>query len=233
MVWLQVDPARSGWIREIHGGLGIVAEFVLAAVEAEAEKWMLTAELEDDNQPSPAMRAGLSRALRFFAEGQANYLVVAGHGLANVTLRTLALHRSFDIDSVARDLQIDSAQFAPRQTERGAWASLNSKSARTLDRCAKQTGLAELGAVTGDLRRLAGDEAFLAIMELRGEQYHRWRGESPGVTGVSFDGPTMLERLNAGEAVGMSRELLPAYSEGEAVLQDLALIVHQPVAPDG
>lgn len=220
-VWLPIDSRRSAWVGEIHGGFGIVAELVLSAIEAEAEKALLALAPPIGPAPSPAMQAGVARAIRFFAEGQANYIVVAGHGIGNIVLRTLALHRNFDIVSLARPLGLDPARFVPRQADRGAWMSLNPSTARTLVGVAATLQVPELTLMAEKVLELAIDPLFDSLATLRGAQYHRWRGESPGVTGVNFQELTLREQLEAGEMIGFGRELLPKYVEGDSLLGEL------------
>lgn len=70
------------------------------ATEAEIEKAVAAGLLAGLEVGQDASRASLSRSLRFFAGGQANALVVAAHGLANLTLRTLALDPGFAVEDV-------------------------------------------------------------------------------------------------------------------------------------
>jgi hypothetical protein len=59
-----------------------------------------------------------------------------------------------------------------------------------------------------------------ALFDLQGAQYHRWRGESPGVPGVDFNGRRMKARSNAGEVIGVTGEPNP-YPEGRESLEEL------------
>ena len=87
------DLAASEWVREIHGIVGVVGEVLLVCIEAEVEKEILSRRLVDPPSVTTSelsTRAAASRSLRFFAEGQGNELTVAGHALANLTLRTVS-----------------------------------------------------------------------------------------------------------------------------------------------
>jgi hypothetical protein len=147
---------------------------------------------------------------------------VAGHGIANLALRTLALQPNFT--PRFKDLNIKKpADFVPQSLAPSAWISLTpSTSTSLLDETKAHPACpAEMVAFAQRLVDLSNDAAFSALIKLRNVHYHRWRGESPGVTGVNFRGATALERLERGEAVGIGRELLPSYTEGESQLDDL------------
>lgn len=220
MAWLNVDFDASRWIRELHGLYGIVGELILASVEAEAEKRLLEDKLADPTTTGP-IRAGLARSLRFFGEGQANQLIVAGHAVANIVLRTIALHPQFDSTALPRGLGIDAASFEPRSNARGAWCGLNHKAAKDLEKAAKALGSSELVDLARSLRKLtAGNEPWAKLNALRGEQYHRWRGESDGVAGVNFGDASMADRMIAGEAVGLSGTPTP-YTEGAVAVAEV------------
>lgn len=224
MVWLTEDASRSEWVREIHGLFGSIGELVLVSIEAEVEKavlWEALSEQSSGKSGTAAVRATRARALRFFSEGQANSLVVSGHGLANLVVRTFVLHRGLTADAVARTVRLAPGQFEPGALERGAWASLNQSSATALVEQARATGFEPFERLAGHLQDLVDDERWAALARLRGIQYHRWRGESPGVTGVNFEADSLRARLQRGEAIGLGAELLPAYVEGDQVLENL------------
>ncbi len=207
-----LDPR---WMPEVGGLLGIVGEQVLIAIEAEAEKG--AAQLAITRDENASLTAWGKRSLRTFAELQANQVFVGGHALANLTLRTLRLHSGFDPEPA---IGLESSAFLPRSTERRAWISLNPETVARLQNGARVLGLAELQALVEVVDALLSDARWVRVMELRHTQYHRWRSESPGVTGVNV-GDTALERLERGEVVGLGSELLPAYVEGDTMLADL------------
>lgn len=225
MVWLTEDAERSEWVREIHGLFGSIGELVLVCIEAEVEKAALSRALSEQpsNEPSDAaVRAARARALRFFSEGQANSLVVAGHGLTNLAVRTFVLHRRLTPEAMARAIKLAPDQFRPGAFERGAWASLNEKTVVALGCQAESIGSEPLERLAGQLESLVSDARWTAMADLRGIQYHRWRGESPGITGVNFRSDSLRTQFERGEVISFGTEMLPAYVEGEQVLDDLA-----------
>ena len=197
----------------------VVGEQVLVATEAEVEKAVAASRLAGLAADALPSRAALSRSLRFFGEGQGNALVVAAHGLANLTLRTLALDPSFDVGDV-KGAGVKASDFVPRSEAKGAWVSLT---AGTCDVFVSAAGSysREMQTLAGELRALCADPAVAALIHLRNVHYHRWRGESPGVTGVDLLGSTVRERLEQGQAVGLTVQLLPQYTEGQQALDEL------------
>lgn len=220
-VWVMENPDVSDWVPEIHGLFGICGELVLTCIEAEAEVALARNALSDGQ--SPAMTAALWRTERFFVEGQANNLVIFGHAVANLTLRTLALIPSFAVSSI-RDLR--AAAFVPKSEDRYAWASLSPKTASEI-KSAAVTLSPSARAVSDALHDLV-DGAWGELWELRGGQYHRWRGESPGVAGINFRNETLATRLRNRQVIGFGGDPT-VYVEGEGVMRDLAACVRQVV----
>jgi hypothetical protein len=210
--------ASAGWVREIHGLFGSSGELVLstieAAVEIELTRRAMAAPAADPNDATARVNlAGQWRALRFFAEAQTNNLMVFGHGVANLVLRTLALQFDFDAERVGG---IKKDAFHPGSDEPGAWCSLNAKTVSELRKAADSASL-DSSALVESLAALWG--ILEPLWSLRGVQYHRWRGESPGVTGINF-----VNRNEAKEENGVITRSLPGqtdYVEGERIVSDV------------
>lgn len=211
--------AQSDWVRPIHGIIGAVGEEVLVAIEAEVEKQIAHDLLAKLNPDDYVKRAAYSRSLRFFAEGQGNAIVVAAHGIANLTVRTFALDPNFQV-SALRPLSVKAVDFMPKSTAKSAWLSFNKRTAAVLQAVAA-TLHPKMQVLANELVVLADDAALTNLIDLRNAHYHRWRGETPGVTGVNLQGDTVLEQLDQGQAVGISTQMLPDYIEGQAMLNDI------------
>jgi hypothetical protein len=227
MVWLTEDAARSEWVGEIHGLFGSVGELVLVGIEAEVEKAVLQEALSDEPSGEPseaAVRATRARALRFFSEGQANNLVIAGHGLANLAVRTFLLHRRLSAETVARSVNLAPNHLRPGALAREAWASLNQATVAALLGQAQAIGFEPLERVAVHLEDFVNDPRWIALVNLRGTQYHRWRGESPGITGVNFESDSLRAQFERGEVVSSGSQMLPAYVEGDRVLEELTQV---------
>lgn len=214
------------WVIETHSIVGVIAEQVLLAIELEVEKEVVRLAIDNlpssDLEPKASIHAHYSRSLRFFAESQANAIVIALHGLANLAGRTL----EFDSDLTTaelRDLKVSRADLAPGSAARGAWLSWTSPFVGRVAAMAS-TRSAAMQAMAAELAGLAGESALVDLIELRNTQYHRWRGESAGVTGIALGQMPAADLLANGQAVGFGRELLPLYTEGQDTLDELVVV---------
>jgi hypothetical protein len=212
--------AGGRWVVEVHGIFGIVAEQVLVAIEAEAEKVICLQAIEEARQGEHAsLKAHYFRSLRFFAEGQANAIVIACHGLANIVLRSLEFDTPLGPDEL-KALRIRPSTFAPRSDANSAWISMSEESVAALTIAAGARSQSAR-AMCQALSEIYAAQPIRTLMDLRNVQYHRWRGESPGVTGVTRSGQTVSETLLSGQAFSMTRDLLPDYLEGDARVDQL------------
>lgn len=205
------------WVLETHAIIGVIAEQILLAVELEVEKEVARRAI--DNLPGSALeskasiRAHYSRSLRFFAESQANAIVIALHGLANVAARSLEFDRDLEATEL-RHLGVSRGDFAPGSTARAAWLSWTAPIAgKILTMAASRS--AEMRALATELAAIAAETAIVDLLELRNTQYHRWRGESAGVTGIALGELPAADVLASGQVVSFGRELLPPYTQGQ------------------
>jgi len=219
---VNTGVAEVEWVPEIFGLFGIAGELILSTIEASAE--VEIARRGRESETGAPMRAALSRTMRFFAEGQANNLIVFGHTVANIAVRTLAMRPDFDVDGIW-GLRSDS--FVPRSDHPGAWTSLNKY-------LAKEVKMAT-AAFDGCSQLMADDLQLLTmgpwgeLWGLRGEQYHRWRGESPGVSALNFAYPSMWDRLQEAGSVSLG-DLHAPYVEGDRLLDELLDVVERTLA---
>ncbi|CAL8978634.1 hypothetical protein CELL_02918 [Cellulomonas sp. T2.31MG-18] len=220
--------AGARWVLETHGIFGVVAEQVLVAIEAEVEKAICQSALDGlPNDPSvsddsrPARRAHYLRSLRFFAEGQANALVVGLHGLGNLVLRSLEFARPLDAKELRQFGIVKPNDFAPGSSIPKAWISLDLEKMSAIAAVAADRGGSAI-ALAEAIEAIRRDPDVVSLFLLRNAQYHRWRGESPGVTGIALGMPTVTQRLAAAGVVSFGHELLPPYEEGDVTVADLA-----------
>jgi hypothetical protein len=214
------DPDRSGWVPEIHGLFGVAGELILVCTEAAVDEMLAEWDAADADPRRPefqAVRAAAWRSMRFFLEAQGNNLVVFGHTIANLTVRTLSLYEGFDAALVGRKPNFRKA-FEQRATDQDAWLSFNQKTIGQL--CTAAGPLGPWAVALCEWLQVLRSGEMGALFDLRGGQYHRWRGESPGLPGVDFHGPRMVDRLVAGEVVGITPTRDP-YVEGRESLEDL------------
>jgi len=143
---------------------------------------------------------------------------VAAHGLANLALRTLALDPAFRVEDV-KDAVVSTADFTRgRRRRRRGCHSPRLPAAFTKAAAGYRP---QMLVLVDELPALQDDLAVTALFDLRSVQYHRWRGESPDVTGVNLHWPTKRQLLEQGQAVGLGAEMLPPYTEGQQALAQI------------
>lgn len=212
------DEAVSGFVREIHGLFGSSGELVLSSLEAAVEiEVTRRAMAQGDDEPEEVTRrvnrAAQWRAVRFFGEAQANNLMVFGHHVANLVLRTLALQPGFTADRV---WGLAAESLHPESDERGAWCSLTEKTTVELRRAASDVPV-DAGSLLDSLDDLWA--VLGPLWDVRGMQYHRWRGESPGVTGINFQNPNPA--IEQDGIITRTLRLANEYVEGERIVNDV------------
>ncbi|MBC9225933.1 hypothetical protein GL325_06350 [Aeromicrobium sp. 636] len=217
------------WVLETHAIVGVVGEQVLLAIELEVEKTIVKAAIDRlpdaDFKHKPSVAAHYARSLRFFAEGQSNAIVIALHGLANLGVRTLEFDSDISTDDL-RKLGMSRTDFAPGSLSRRSWVSWTQKLVDSVitGASARSVPVQEFAAKLG---LLAGEQAIIDLLDLRNTQYHRWRGESAGVTGIAFGELPAADILASGQAVDFGGELLPPYSQGQDTLDDVVVTGRQ------
>lgn len=218
---LRCHPDVSDWVPVLYGIIGVVGEQVLVAAQAEVEKAICSDRLAALASDRYAARASLSRSLRFFAEGQANAVTVAAHGLANLVLRTLALDPNFKATNV-KGSGYKAEHLKPGVASKGAWLSLNLGTCTVLTKAAGGCS-PEMRDLTKALSDLQTDNATRTLIDLRNTQYHRWRGESPGVTGVDVTAPSLRESMARDGFLELDLWVgpTPPYVEGQQMLDGL------------
>ncbi|GIT82200.1 hypothetical protein LLS1_38690 [Leifsonia sp. LS1] len=177
---------------------------------ADARRW-----LAPDVDPSSAPMAG-----RALAETAGYFMISAGHGLANATLRTLMLNPAArEKAGVAADTLAD-----PFTQDRRAWISLESGSLRSLRTWARVAGGGHALILAEILSDLVSDLAWKALVETRHRDFHQWRPQSvPG--GVNPGNP--WQDNGAGSymlTVGTRATLKPIPAEDAISVADHALM---------
>lgn len=211
------------WVIETHAIIGVIAEQVLLAIELEVEKQVARAALDGLSASTFVSKASVGahycRSLRFFAESQANAIVIALHGLANVSARSLEFDGELT-SAELKELRVSRADFMPGSTSRSAWLSWSHFLITKIGAIAMSRS-AEMQTMAAELDKISRDSALVALLDLRNTQYHRWRGESAGVTGIALGTPPAADVLASGQSVSFGTELLPPYIAGQGTLDEV------------
>jgi hypothetical protein len=126
-------------------------------------------------------------AQRALAELESYYVIGAGHALANLTARVLALDPGLQ-EHLATAKYIKSS-FQPLSDARKDWVSMNSDVARALQKVAAKSDMPSFIHLADPAVELAGSEPWRALDRVRGEHFHRWRSQSIGMTGSPKSSP--------------------------------------------
>ena len=126
--------------------------------------------------PAARARDGFSASARALAEMAGYYAISAGHGLANVTLRTLLIGPN--AAAVINKDYKNAGGFTPFTKISYAWLPLNETVATKLHGAAVASGCPEVALMTGLVRDLTVDPHWQALMDRRHVDFHRWRPQS-------------------------------------------------------
>ena len=181
-VALDSREDQSGWrLRELFGCMGALGEQATLAVASARD-------LADAVTAPESPRTELIR--RGWAEHVMHWTMAAGHMLQNVVGRAAAL------DPTVRPYLVERQDATSEQSRSNAlgtafphesdaqldWPTFNKRNANYVRRAAAASSVPEVVAVGEMLHRVAVDPRWVAMNELRGEAFHRWRAQTAGVS---------------------------------------------------
>ncbi len=126
-------------------------------------------------------------SIRALAEAQCLFVLGAGHSLANVAAYTLALDERIRGELTAAFGK--RTIFKPFSSAKSDWISLNARNADRLRRVSQATRSTAIATLIIPIADLGESEQWRALLERRGEDFHRWRLQSHGVAGVPRQTP--------------------------------------------
>ncbi len=185
MDWQNLGPRST--FAEVHGraaGLpqGRLAE-IIGRIAAAGEQLGLAWTHEQDmlrwNHPDARNRQARTLAARSLAEIVGYYAISAGHGLTNITLRTLLIHE--DAATVINGKYQGAKGFEPYADTRDAWRPLNERGAELLQQAAGVTAQPATIRLADLVADLTQDPRWVTMAGRRDVDFHRWRPRS--VTG--------------------------------------------------
>ena len=176
--WSELHGARhrlpKGRLSELIGRIAATGEQLGLAwtCEQDMRLWL------DPRAPKGDRWSVSARAL---AEITGYYALSAGHGLANVTLRTLLVHPGAAA-VINQDKILKKAKgFEPFGTIPDAWVSLNGKVATLLQNAAAAAEQPSVNRMVDHVVALTQDPRWIALTSRRHVDFHRWRPQSvPG-----------------------------------------------------
>jgi hypothetical protein len=124
-------------------------------------------------------------AKRALAEVVGHYVLGAGHGLFNLSARTVALDAELKSDLRSK---IGTA-FPPLSEKWNDWPSANSKRANKLQTIARSSPIPEIQIVVDPIVVLVASPEWERLNDARGSDFHRWRVQTDGIVGVTKRSP--------------------------------------------
>jgi len=123
-------------------------------------------------------------AKRALAEMIAHYVLAAGHGLINLTYRTLALDRGLEAELVST-----GHFFPPLSDDRKHWLTANAKTAKAAKKLAAKSSVSAVAEVADPVWMLLSSHVWRDLDDCRGEDFHRRRSQTAGLHGAGKQSP--------------------------------------------
>jgi hypothetical protein len=161
-----IEPDR---MTELVGRMAAAGEELGLACTAslEARRWA-------DRRPGDDM---LPMAARAMTDMSTHYALLVGHGLMNVTVRTVHL-RNKQVYGGASYPYWKAARAVPFDRTRGSWPAITPSNAAELVKDALATGVPELEELARLVRALSVEPSWRASVERRNTEFHRLRPQS-------------------------------------------------------
>lgn len=157
--------------------IGSVGESVLLAAAAEVEIEALRRGIKDG---TVHRYYGMSQ--RFFAEAEGQFIMGAGHRLANIVARALMADRDYPWGQ--RGLHDLAHRFPARAEGRGHWVPMARSAVLVkIAEASPHDGLKRMARAVAELYR---HPVWQRLEDQRGVDFHRWRAESPFFTQPTF-----------------------------------------------
>lgn len=124
---------------------------------------------------------------RSMAELAVHYVVAVAHGLFNLACRTVALDATLH-PVMAHKKQLNTA-CPPFSEERDDWPTASEAKVDKLSEIARRSAIPEVQRIIEPIATFLSSPEWKKLDDCRGETFHRWRGQSAGMTGVGKGSP--------------------------------------------
>jgi hypothetical protein len=177
---------KASQVRQQRGRLYVIAGCMAgvgeqlglaAAAELEYRSWLSMTTVRD------AIEAEMGK--RAMAELAVHYLVAINHGLFNIACRCVALDVALHAE-LARRIK---STFPPFSETRRDWPTASSDRVKSLEQIAKSSSVAEIQQSVEPLATFLQSPEWRQLDDCRGENFHRWRAQSAGMTGAAKKSP--------------------------------------------
>jgi hypothetical protein len=172
--WSELHGATHGLTK---GRLSELIGRIAAAGEQLGLAWTCEQDMRRWLDPSAPKGHRFSVSARALAEITGYYAISAGHGLANVTLRTLLVHPLAAAVIDNKDNK-RAEGFEPFSNIRFAWVPLNQPVAELLQKAAEVVDKPTVRRLADRVLDLTKDPRWVALSNRRDVDFHRWRPQS-------------------------------------------------------
>lgn len=181
-VALDSAEEQSGWrLRELFGCMGALGEQAMLACAAARD--LAGAVAAPDSPQAELVR-------RAWAEHVIHWTMAAGHMLLNVAGRAVALNPAVRPHLLERQgAKSENSRRKALRTEfpheseaNDDWPTFSKTNANYLKRSAAESVVPAVAAVGELVHRVAIDERWITMTDLRNEAFHRWRAQTLGVS---------------------------------------------------
>ena len=129
-------------------------------------------------------------SMRGMAEAQCLFVIGAGHALANVAVRALALQPDRRAALGAKFKRGSAVpEFRPLSSAREDWVSMSPATSKKIRAVVARDGKGAVAELVQPVIELGLGQAWQSLTDRRGEDFHRWRPQSHGVVGVPRELP--------------------------------------------
>ncbi len=183
--WEMASPeAVENAAYALAGQMASVGEQVALAYSAAVEValWQTKPAVEEDS----VVR---EMSIRAMAEAQSLFVIGAGHALANVAVRALTVRADLKARLAALFQPKAADGFAPFSQKREDWISLNTPACKKLAAAAASSKSRDIIALVAAVVNYGNSPEWRALVERRGEDFHRWRPQTHGLPGISQRSP--------------------------------------------
>jgi hypothetical protein len=186
-----VDASNEGRVYAFAGQMASAGEQLALALAAAVEVAIWRDARVGEPEPDPVEEM----QMRGMAEAQSLFVMGTGHALANLAVRVLALDESCRAELGRKLGRGKTLTFAPFSTDRADWISLNRTACKAIRAAARSTGHRAVIDLVEPIAEFGTGTSWRDLEERRGQDFHRWRPQTPGLGG----GPRQSPWVHDGE----------------------------------
>ena len=170
------DASNEGRAYAFAGQMASAGEQLALALAAAVEVAIWAeARLGAESDPAEEMQ------MRGMAEAQSMFVMGTGHALANLAVRALSLDQDCRAELGRRLGRHGTLTFDPFSMDRADWISLNRTGCRAIRAAASSTGHQEVIDLVDPVVAFGTGSSWRDLEERRGQDFHRWRPQTPGI----------------------------------------------------